>query len=122
MITQEGAQNANVPIFRLFDPSGVRLISLYRQNLSGDQVWIQHSGSYNFTSGTLPLNTWGFFEMHITVAGTGASTIRVFLNGTQIYQTTTASLGNTGVLSIQAGNDTSRQTFTLHADDIYVTR
>ena len=66
----------------------------------------------------MPLNTWGHFDLHVITAGTGASTIEVWLNGTLILQTTTASLGSSGVLTVQIGNDTASQAFTLYADNI----
>ena len=119
-ITTEGASGANVPLFRLFDPSGTRLISLYRQNLNSDKIWIQVGGTNLGTTGKLPLNTWGQFQVHIITAG-AASTVEVRLNGTLIYQTTSASLGSAGVLNVQIGNDTTKQTFTLAADNILVT-
>jgi hypothetical protein len=55
----------------------------------------------------------------VIVNGT-ASTIDVRLNGTTIMQTTIANLGSVGVRWIQLGNDTTKQTFTLFADDVSV--
>ena len=40
------------------------------------------------------------------------------MNGTQIFQTTSASLGTSGISSLQIGNDTAKQAFTLYADDV----
>jgi hypothetical protein len=122
MITQEGASGANVPVLRLFDSTGTRLISLYRQNLSGNRIWINHSGSSISTPGLLTLGTWSHFDVHVITAGAGASTIEVFQNGVLIYQTTTASLGTSGILSLQVGNETAKQTFTLFADNVQVSR
>jgi hypothetical protein len=119
-ITQEGASGGNVPILRLFDSSGTRLISLYRQNLDGNKIRVTHSGVGFTTSGTLALNTWGRFDLHVITAGTGVSTVEVFLNGTVVYRTNTASLGTSGVATVQIGNDTAKQTFTIVADDISV--
>ncbi|HEU5101196.1 MAG TPA: Ig-like domain-containing protein, partial [Roseiflexaceae bacterium] len=118
----EGVSGANVPFFRLFDSSGTRLISLYRQNLSGNKLYIQINGTNYSTTGFLPLNTWAQLSVHVVTAGTGASTVQVYLDGTQIYGTSTASLGSTGVLNMQVGNDTAKQAFTYIADNISVTR
>ena len=41
-----------------------------------------------------------------------ASTVEVRLNGSVIYQTTSASLGTAGVSTVQIGNDTAAQAFT----------
>jgi hypothetical protein len=59
--------------------------------------------------------------LHLITAGTGTSTVEVRLNGSLVYQSTTLSLGSAGVRSIQIGNETSRQTFTIVADNILVT-
>ena len=67
----------------------------------------------------LPLNTWGFFELHVITAGT-ASTVELQLNGQLIYQTSTASLGTAGTLNVQIGNETRAQAFALVADNISV--
>jgi hypothetical protein len=67
----------------------------------------------------LPLNTWGRVETHVIVNGT-ASTIEIRLNGTVVYSATNASLGTAGIRTIQLGNDTSKQTFSLVADDVAV--
>jgi hypothetical protein len=65
------------------------------------------------------LNTWATFSVHVTTNGT-ASTVAITLNGTQIYQTTSASLGTAGIATLQIGNDTAAQVFGLVADNISV--
>ena len=122
MIAQEGGSGANVPILRLFSSAGTRLISLYRQNLSGDRIWINQSGTSISTTGLLSLNTWSQFDVRVITAGTSASTIEVYQNGILIYQTTTASLGTSGILSVQVGNETAKQIFTLFADNVQISR
>ncbi|MEX2552824.1 MAG: PQQ-binding-like beta-propeller repeat protein [Actinomycetota bacterium] len=119
-ITAEGAANSNVPIFRLFDSAGTRLVSFYRQNQDWDKLWLQHSGTYNSTTGTLPLNSWARVELHVIAGGAGASTVEARLNGAPIYATQTASLPSGGVATVQIGNNTSSQAFGLVADDLSV--
>jgi hypothetical protein len=114
----EGTSGNHVVLLRLFDTTGARLIYLYRQNLSGDAIAVGYGGGHFSTTGKLPLNTWGDFELHVITAGTGASTVEIRLNGTLVYQTTTASLGTSGVRTMQIGNDSAAQTFTLVADNI----
>ncbi len=120
-ITVEGASGGNVPIFRLFDSSGTRLMSLYRQNQDSDHIWVGVGSNHYSTTGDLPLNTWEHIDLHVITAGTGTSTIEAWVNGTMIYQTNTASLGSSGVLTLQIGTDTAAQTFTLFADNITAT-
>ncbi|HEU0297494.1 MAG TPA: DNRLRE domain-containing protein [Anaerolineales bacterium] len=118
MITQEGASNANVPIFRLYDSTGKRLLTLYRQNLSSNRVYVTDGGIRLLASRTMPLNTWVKFDLHVIVAGNGASTIEVYMDGVLAARITTANLGTAGVYTLQIGNDTARQTFTMFADEI----
>ena len=117
MVTAEGAANANVPIFRFLDATGARAISLYRQNASGNHIWVKvGNGSAAQTTGLLPLSTWGVLSLHTIVAGT-TSTISVSLNGSNIYTTTAATL-TSPMRTVQIGNDTASQTFGIVVDDV----
>ena len=120
-ITQEGLSGANVPILRLYDPAGTRILSLYRQNLDSDHVWIYQSAVRNQIS-VLPLNTWGHFEVHVVTAGSSASTLEVWQDNVLVFSTNTASLGTSGILTIQVGYETTKQQFALIADNIQVSR
>jgi len=119
-LLQAGASSTgNVPFFRFLDPSGTRLLSLYRQNGSSNQIFVNYGGTYYLTTGRLGLNTWATFSVHLTTNG-AASTVAISLNGTQIYQTTSANLGTAGIATLQIGNDTAAQVFGLVADNISV--
>jgi fibronectin type 3 domain-containing protein len=118
-VLQEGASGSNVPFFRLFDSSGTRLVNLYRQNATNGQIWVSYGGAYYSTTGKLALSTWATVSVHVITNG-ASSTVTVNLNGTQIYQTTTASLGTAGISTVQIGNDTAAQTFQLVADTISI--
>ena len=117
-VVQEGVSGGNVPLFRLLDSTGARIISLARQNLDSNKIRVTYGGTGYTTTGRLPLGTWANLELHIIVAGTGASTVEVRLNGALVYQTSSASLGAEGVATLQIGNDTTKQTFTVVADNI----
>src|SRR5205823_8825674 len=97
-VTVEGNANSNVRLFRLFDGSGSQVASVYRQNQTG-QLGVQYGGAYYVTSGKIALNAWATVALHVVTAGSGASTVQVWLNGSQVYQTTAASLGTAGVLT-----------------------
>jgi hypothetical protein len=118
-LLQQGASGGNVPFFRFLDPSGTRLVSLYRQNGTGNQIYVNYGGTYYLTTGRLALNTWATFSIHLTTNG-AAGTVAITLNGTQIYQSTTANLGTAGIATLQIGNDTAAQAFSLVADTISV--
>lgn len=116
-ISTEGVRGGNVPLLRLFDPSGRRLVSAFRQNSSRDRVYVQHSGAYHSTSGKLPLNRWARVSLVVTTAG-ASSTVQLMLDGKEVYRTAKGNLGTAGVLTVQIGNDTSGQQFTLTADNV----
>lgn len=120
-IQTEGSSGSHVPIFRLLNASGTRVLNLYRQNQDKDALWLWAGGTRYRLNGLLSLNTWAEFRLHVIDAGGGASTIEVFQDGVLIFTTTTGSLSGSGIQTIQIGNDTARQTFWLIADDILIT-
>jgi large repetitive protein len=119
-IDAEGASGLVVPIIRVYDGAGSRLLSLYRRNANFNGVGVSNAGATYNTSGNLPLGTWRRYSVRLIAAGAGASTVIVTQDGAQIFTTTTASLG-TGVASIQLGNENAAQAFTLEADGVQVT-
>ena len=46
--------------------------------------------------------------------------MEVWLNGTRVYQTSTASLGTAGVATVQIGNDTKSVAGTIYVDNVSV--
>jgi hypothetical protein len=118
-LLQAGTSSGNVPFFRFFDPGSTRLVSLYRQNGTSNQIYVNYGGTAYLTTGRLALNTWATFSIHLTTNG-AASTVAITLNGTQIYSSTTANLGTAGIATIQIGNDTAAQVFGYVADNISV--
>ena len=117
-VLQQGASGGNVPFFRFLDPTSARVVSVYRQNGSSGSIGLTYGGQHS-TSGTLALNSWATIALHVITAGTG-STVEVRLNGTLIYRDSAASLGTAGVSTIQIGNDTAAQAFSLVADTVSV--
>jgi concanavalin A-like lectin/glucanase superfamily protein/predicted actin-binding protein len=116
-VLQQGASGGNVPFFRFLDPTSARIVSLYRQNGTKGSIGLGYGGVNYSTTGTLALNTWATLSLHVITAGT-SSTVQVRLNGALIYQTTAASLGTAGTATVQIGNDTAAQAFTIVADTI----
>jgi hypothetical protein len=118
-VTAEGGGGGNVPLIRLYDSAGARMLSLYRQNAAGSRLYIQHSGIFNTTTGVLPLDTWGNVQVKVHVNGTSSS-VEVRLNGALIYQSPSADLGGLGVYRFQVGNDTTSQAFTEYIDNVAI--
>src|SRR4051794_14965471 len=99
-IDSEGLAGGNVPLLRLYDPAGARLVSLYRPN-GATTLWVGHSGANTRTTGHLTTGAWARIEVDVVTAGAGASTLVVRVDGTEVYRTTTASLGTAGVGRLQ---------------------
>ena len=118
-VVAEGPSGANVPLVRAFDDTGARILSLYRQNAAASKLYLQHGGRFNTTTGVLPLETWGHVEVRLNLNG-GSTAIEVRLNGSLIYQTTSAEVAGQTVARVQIGNDTVDQAFALLVDDIIV--
>ena len=118
-VLQQGASGGNVPFFRFLDPSGTRIVSLYRQNGTTGTIGLTYGGLHPATTGKLALNTWATLSVHLTTSGTGG-TVTVTLNGTQIYQATDATLASVGTATLQLGNDSAAQAFGIVADTISV--
>jgi Calcineurin-like phosphoesterase len=116
-VQTEGAPGGNVPFLRFFDTSGNRLVSLYRQNANGG-LWVKHSNAYFTTNQTIALNTWYDLGIRAKVGAAGAGTVEIWLNGQQVYATSTATLGTAPTASVQIGNETAAQAFALVADNV----
>jgi hypothetical protein len=118
-VVAQGGTGQNVPFFRFLDPSSARVVSIYRQNGTFGRIYVNYGGAFFQTTGSIPLDTWGTIALHV-IANGAASTVEARLNGTLIYQTTSANLGTAGVQTVQIGNDTGGQAFTILADTISV--
>lgn len=118
-VLQEGASGANVPLLRLLDATGARIVILYRQNATNGQLWVSQNGTRVNTGTLLPLTQWRNVELRVKIAG-AASIVQVRVNGVQVYTTSTASLGTGAIKTIQLGNDTASQLFVIAADNVSV--
>jgi hypothetical protein len=84
-------------------------------------AWTANGATVRGTLTTkLPLSTWARFEVRITAAGAGASSIEVLQDGVSAFKTTTATLPAAGISTLQVGNETAAQAFGLLADDVSV--
>ena len=121
MVQTEGALNSNVPLFRLFDASGNRVIGVFRQNLASDKVYVGYGGVNFLTTGKAPLGTWVHIDMRIVATGAATGTVEVKLNGVVVYTTSTAVLPAAGVTTAEIGNDVKNQAHTTYVDNVVLT-
>src|SRR5438105_12357076 len=118
-LTAEGPSGANVPVFRLFDAAGTKLVSVYRQNQAGG-IWVSYANTYNATTASVALNTWAQLQVHVIATGSATGTFDVLVNGATVYQSTTATIPATGITAIQIGNNSPSHAFSIVADNISV--
>jgi len=117
-IAAEGASNQNSPLFRLFNASNTRTLSLYRQNGAGG-IYIWDGTGYHNTGSSMALNSWAHFELHaIAGNGSGIATLELRMNGALIYQVSNATLPP--VRFAQIGNETSNQPMDLYVDNVAI--
>src|SRR5438067_6304723 len=67
-VLQQGASGGNVPFFRLLDPSGTRIVSLYRQNGTTGTIGLTYGGLHPATTGKLALNTSATLSIPLTTS------------------------------------------------------
>ena len=66
------------------------------------------------------MNTWVHVQLHVVAGnGSGIATVDLSLDGTVIYQTTSATLPP--VRTVQIGNETSKQPMDLYVDNVVIT-
>jgi Na+/alanine symporter len=81
--------------------------------------WTSNGSTVRAGAGKIPLGAWKAVSVHVVTNGS-ASTVEVAIDGTLVLQTSAAVLGTTGVKTVQLGNDTAAQAFSLVADDVLV--
>lgn len=118
-VMQQGVSGGNVPLLRFLDASGARIVVLYRQNGNTGELWVTQNGTRVLTAGRLPLNEWHNLALDVKIAG-AASVVRVRVDGRQAYSTVNANLGTGAITTMQLGNDTAAQQFSLAVDNIEV--
>lgn len=115
-VASEGAAGANVPILKLFTWGGNRIVTLYRQNQTGGQVWLQDHSTYLKTSGIVPLGAWTHVSLQVTPTGSSSATT-VSVNGATVFSAPT-NLGNDWPATIQVGDDIGGEAFTEYVDNV----
>jgi hypothetical protein len=117
----EGPTGANVPLLRLFDSKGNRLVTIYRQNLADTRLWVGLGSEHLPTQARLDLDTWGHLAVAVSPTGRGTgSIVSVRLDGRLVGEVPADLKQPTSI--IQIGNDSTNQPFDLFVDDVRVAR
>ncbi len=121
-INSEGPTEGNVPLVRLFDADGKRLLSIYRQNEADGRLWVSQPAGRAPTQARLNLDTWGHLAVEVRVPATGGQRkISIRLDG-QLVAEVPDTNGGKAIASIQIGNDSDQQPFDIFVDDVRVSR
>ena len=119
-VVKEGASGGNVPLFRFLDPTSARVVSVFRQNATGAIGLTFANGTRGTTTGKLALGHVGARRDARDHERGGEHRRGRASTGRMVYSSATQSLGTAGVSTIQIGNDTAAQAFTIVADTIDV--
>jgi hypothetical protein len=120
-VEREGADSSwNTPTFRFFT-GGNRIFDVSRQNGSGSLFARYPNGSGGWTitaTGRYPrVGVWYHYKIHIVAAG-NASTAEVWMDGTRIFATTSATFGATRVDVLQLGAEHAKQDGDVAVDEV----
>lgn len=116
-----GPPDGNVPLVRVFDAKGKRLLTVYRQNEARGRLWVSNDSARAPVDGKLPLETWAHLDVAVTVRPTGLD-VRVRLDGTLVYQAELSGGTGSPVKLVQIGNDQRGRPFDLLVDNVRVFR
>lgn len=121
-IRRAGPPGGNVPLLRLFEADGKRLLSIYRQNEPQGRLWVGQPTGRAATFARLDLDTWGHVAVEIRAPeSAGDRRIAVRLDGQLVAEVPDTS-GGRPIASIQIGNESPGQPFDIFVDDVRVAR
>jgi hypothetical protein len=114
--------NSNVPMFRVFSGTS-RIADIYRANGTG-QMYLRLTSTsgtttYHSLGRIAALNRWYHVKLHVDASGS-ASTVRILIDGTQVFSTTTAALGTSAISSVMVGSEHFAQEGVFAADDVVI--
>jgi hypothetical protein len=117
----EGPIGANVPLLRLFDASGERVLTIYRQNVADDRLWIGLGSDRSPTQARLGLDTWAHLTADVRRdLATGGTVVSVRLDGRLVAEVPAPDWRPASIVEI--GNDSTNAPFDLFVDDVRVSR
>lgn len=114
--------SSNVPILRLFSGT-TRIADVYRVNGTG-QLYLRLTtaaggSTYHSLGRIAQLNRWYRVNLHVDASGS-ASTVRILVDGTQVYSTSSAALGTSSISSVMVGSEHFAQEGVTAVDDVVI--
>jgi len=119
LVQSEGAAGGNVPLLRFLDPTGARVLSIFRQNGGPGRVYVTIGGVTYQSTGTIATDHWTTVAVRIEVNGS-ASMLSIAIDGQPALAMADLSLETPGLLTILLGNDTRRQALDLYLDNVTI--
>jgi hypothetical protein len=119
-IAAEGMAGNNVPYFRFFS-GGVRVLDVFRQNISHELV-LRTSSPAGFAYTTLrrdvPTDSWHRLVMHVVPNGS-QTTVQIWWDGRSVY-VGSVSISATTLDTVQLGSEHDQQMADIYIDDVIV--
>jgi hypothetical protein len=116
-VLAEGDPDGNVPVLRLLDSGGDRLITVYRQNGRDGRVWIRVGDNRIASQARIDLATWTVVQVIIRSETTGR-VAEVRVEGRLVGEATLPATAGAQVLEL--GNSSTNQPFDLVIDNVRV--
>ncbi|RAN76535.1 hypothetical protein B5P43_23360 [Bacillus sp. SRB_336] len=122
-ITAIGPVGNDVPYFRFWTGS-TRFADIYRYNSTG-QLWLRvltptGTDAYSQLSKTaVTLSAWHHVQMRVAANG-AATTIQVWLDGVEVYNSAAVSTSATSTTSVMLGSEHYPQPASINIDDVIV--
>lgn len=113
-----GKSGQSFTLAKIYSSSG-RVFSLVRNGTAG-ALSIQDASSTTAIGASLPLNQAVRFTVSLAQGASG-DTVRVSIDGTQVYTSTSRNLGSSGFTGLRLSDDAKRRTFEYRVDTVQVT-
>ncbi|PYI65809.1 hypothetical protein CVV68_16395 [Arthrobacter livingstonensis] len=122
-ITAIGPVGNDVPYFRFFT-GATRFADIYRYNSTG-ALWLRvlnpaGTNSYaRLTKTAVTVSAWHHVQMHVAANG-AATTLQIWLDGVQVYNSSAVSTSPTSTTSVMLGSEHYPQPASINIDDVIV--
>jgi hypothetical protein len=119
-IAADGMGGNNVPYFRFF-AGGVRVLDVFRQNISHELVlrtWSRAGFAYTTLRRDVATDSWHRLVMHVVPGGSGTQ-VQIWWDRRSVYAGT-VSISATTLDTLQLGSEHDQQMAEIYIDDVIV--
>jgi hypothetical protein len=119
MVASQTTSAQTFSLLRVYDTAGMKVMNVDRDGPTG-QLVIWHSGQTVSTGTVIPLSIVAAVTVQLKHQA-GGDLVAVSVDGTEIYRSTTASLGSGAISRFLVGENSARRAYDYRADDLLVT-